>query len=111
MPAMSTSPTMEPDAALVARARAGDGNAFGALLERHRPALVAVCRRLVADHALAEDCVQDASVLALLRLDRLRSPDQFGWWLRGIGVRACRRAVDGREAWRRRAAPVEAEEA
>ena len=98
--------TVEPDATLVERALAGDGGAFGALLERHRPGLVAVCRRLVADDALAEDCVQDASVLALLRLDRLRSPDQFGWWLRGIGVRTCRRAIHLNAEWRRRVVPA-----
>jgi RNA polymerase sigma-70 factor (ECF subfamily) len=101
----------EADAALVARALGGDGHAFGTLLERHRPGLLVLCRRLVGDGDLAEDCVQDASLVALLRLDRLRSPDQFGWWLRGIGVRTCRRALHGRETRQPLSTLTEGEEA
>ncbi|MBI3972817.1 MAG: RNA polymerase sigma factor [Chloroflexi bacterium] len=83
----------EPDAALALRAAAGDRAAFGVLLARHGPGLVRLCQRLVGDAALAEDCAQDASLLALLRLQRLRSPEHFGAWLRGIGIRVCRRAL------------------
>ena len=49
-----------------------------------------LCRRLVGP-ALADDCVQDTLMLALLRLGSLRDPDAFGWWLRGIAIRVCRR--------------------
>jgi RNA polymerase sigma-70 factor (ECF subfamily) len=81
----------EHDAPLVRRAAAGDQGAFAALVTPRVPALSRLCRRL-AGPALADDCVQDALVLALLRLGSLRDPDAFGWWLRGIAVRVCRRA-------------------
>ena len=59
------------DAALVGLARAGDKAAFAALLGRHRPMLVALCRRALGDHGLAEDAAQEAALQAMLGLDRL----------------------------------------
>jgi uncharacterized protein len=51
----------EPDhAALVAAALDGDKAAFAALVTRHRPMLVAVCRRGLGDAELAEDAAQEA---------------------------------------------------
>jgi RNA polymerase sigma factor (sigma-70 family) len=41
---------------------------------------------------MAEDCAQDACLLAFLRLDRLRSPASFGGWLNGIGRHTCQHA-------------------
>jgi RNA polymerase sigma factor (sigma-70 family) len=77
------------DAELVQLARAGDQAAFGVLVARHRPMALRVCRRLLLDHAQAEDGVQEAVLLAWLNLDKLRRPDRFGAWLAGIALRAC----------------------
>jgi RNA polymerase sigma-70 factor, ECF subfamily len=52
------------DAHLVEAAVRGDSAAFDVLLERHYPALLRVCHRLVADPTLAEDCAQDAAIVA-----------------------------------------------
>ena len=76
---------------LVRRAAAGDRGAFAALVTPCLPELARLCRRL-AGPALADDCVQDTLLLALLRLASLREPDAFVWWLRGIAIRVCRRA-------------------
>ena len=65
------------DAALVTAAREGDKGAFAALLERHRPLLLALCQRTLRDAALAEDAAQEASLQALLGLDHLRHPERF----------------------------------
>ena len=83
----------EVDAALVQRSLAGDEAAFGALVVRHQSRLLRLCCRLVGDQRLFEDCAQEACLLAALRLSRLRSIEQFGAWLRGIGVRVCQRAL------------------
>jgi RNA polymerase sigma-70 factor (ECF subfamily) len=80
-----------PDAILVRGAVAGDRGAFAALLTPCLPDLNRLCRRL-AGPALAEDCVQDTLMLALVRLGALRDPEAFQWWLRGIAIRVCRRA-------------------
>jgi RNA polymerase sigma-70 factor, ECF subfamily len=86
----------ESDAALVMAAVAGDRAAFGLLLSRQRPALVRLCLRLTGEPATAEDCAQDACLLAYLRLDRLRSPESFGAWLNGIGRHTCYHVVEAR---------------
>lgn len=78
------------DALLVASASDGDKHAFGRLVMRHRAVLVALCRRMLSDPALAEDAAQEAVVAALLNLDRLRRPERFGAWLVGIGLNICR---------------------
>jgi RNA polymerase sigma factor (sigma-70 family) len=82
------------DAALVQLAREGDKRALAVLLARHRPMLVALCRRALGDPGLAEDAAQEAALQALLGLDRLERPERFGAWLGGIGLNVCRR-------WRR----------
>ena len=89
------------DTALVLAARDGDRDAFCGLLNRHRPTLIALCRRAVGDHELAEDAAQEAVLQALLSLDRLRQPDRFGAWLAGIGLNVCRRWLRerSRDCW------------
>ncbi len=77
--------------ALVAAARRGERAALATLVARHRPMLVAVCRGALGDAELAEDAAQEAVLLALTSLDRLRRADRFGSWLAGIGLNVCRR--------------------
>jgi RNA polymerase sigma-70 factor (ECF subfamily) len=92
--------------ALVRAAVAGDRAAFGALVAPQVAPLTRLCRR-VAGTALADDCVQDTLVLALLRLPRLLEAAHWEPWLRGIAIRVCLRAR-GRPA---PPAPLPAEEA
>ncbi len=89
------------DAALVRAARAGDRDAYAALIGRRRPLLLALCRRMLGDVAPVEDAVQEATLQALLSLDRLQRPERFGPWLGGIGLNVCRRLLHARatDAW------------
>lgn len=52
--------------------------------------LLALCRRMVPEGSLAEDAAQEAVLLALSDLHRLRDPERFGSWLAGIGLNVCR---------------------
>jgi uncharacterized protein len=76
---------------LVAAARAGDKEAFAALVTRHYPLVRALCTRALGDPDLAVDIAQEAVVTAMLGLERLRRDDRFGPWLAGIGLNLCRR--------------------
>ncbi|MDQ6671838.1 MAG: DUF151 domain-containing protein [Chloroflexota bacterium] len=59
-------------------------------LQRHRPLLIAACRRVLRDPSWADDAAHEAIVVALLNLHRLRKPERFGAWLCGIGLQVCR---------------------
>jgi RNA polymerase sigma factor (sigma-70 family) len=76
---------------LVAAARRGSRAALAELVVRHRPMVVAVCRGALGDAELAEDAAQEAVLLAMTSLDRLRHAERFGPWLAGIGLNVCRR--------------------
>ena len=78
------------DAALVVAARSGDQAALSVLLARHAPTVARLCGSL-AGPRFADDCAQDTLLLATLRLPRLREPEAFAFWLRGIAIRVCRR--------------------
>jgi RNA polymerase sigma-70 factor (ECF subfamily) len=82
------------DAALVAAARAGDREAFGALYRRHARMVQAVLCARVAPDGVA-DLVQDVFLVAMGRLGDLRDDAAFPGWLATV---ARRRAAD----WRRR---------
>lgn len=80
-----------PDAELVSAARNGDRDAFAELLGRHRRVALAVTARLLGSEDLAGDAVQEATLVAMTSLDRLRSPERFGAWLCGIALNVARR--------------------
>jgi RNA polymerase sigma factor (sigma-70 family) len=81
------------DSALVRASLAGDAAEFGTLVERHYPSLRRICLQVVGEHALAEDCAQDAVIVAWLRLSHLRAPEAFPAWLNGIGRHVCQHAL------------------
>ncbi len=76
-------------AGLVGRARGGDRDAFGDLVERLWAELVALARGVLAADDEAEDLVQDALVHAWRRLWTLRQPESFRPWVRRIVTRRC----------------------
>jgi hypothetical protein len=87
------------DRELVRLARQGRRGAFATLIERHYPALRGTCRRALGDGDLAGDAAQQATLTAMLGLERLRDDERFGSWLIGIGLNVCRsmlrRRTDG----------------
>lgn len=85
----------ESDARLVARARAGDAQAFEDLVRRHLRAAHAVALGVLGNPADAEDVSQDAFLAALERLEECRDPERFAAWLLRI-VR--NKALNARES-------------
>ena len=74
---------------LVARAKAGDGEAFGELVTRHQRAMFAIARAYFASEADAEDSVQEAFVTAFESLNQLNDNNCFAAWLARITVNVC----------------------
>ena len=74
---------------LARAAQNGDATSLGLLLERHRAALYALALRILGRGTEAQDAVQDAFVVALSSIERLREPEAVGGWLRGILRNVC----------------------
>ncbi|HEY1514173.1 MAG TPA: sigma-70 family RNA polymerase sigma factor [Gaiellaceae bacterium] len=77
------------DATLATRASAGDAEALAGLLERYRPSLYAAAIGLLRDREEAHDAVQEACVVALVRIGSLRDPAAVGGWLHRVLRNVC----------------------
>src|SRR5580700_9331678 len=69
------------DASFVARARAGDADAFRVLVERHSRALFRVAFRMTGNQQDAEDVVQESFLRAYKQLGKFDERASFGTWL------------------------------
>lgn len=92
------------DADLLARHVAGDPDAFGEIVRRHRDRLWAVALRTLGDREEAADAVQDALVSAFRAAHTFRGQSAVTTWLHRITVNAC---LDrARKTASRRTSPV-----
>lgn len=94
-------------AAALERARAGDPDAFGLLVDRFREAVFRAALAATGSLAEAEDAAQEAFVAAYRRLDRFRGESSFKTWLLTI---VWNKALDRRRAMRRAFLPLEMED-
>ncbi|MCX5211754.1 RNA polymerase sigma factor SigM [Kitasatospora sp. NBC_00240] len=77
------------DAELLSRHVAGDPDAFGVLVRRHRDRLWAVALRTLGDREEAADAVQDALVSAFRSAHTFQGRSAVTTWLHRIVVNAC----------------------
>jgi len=82
------SPEEVPDATLADRARHGDRDAFGQLVERYAEQARRVARAVLQDPDDADDAAQDALLAALVKLDQYDTSRPFGPWLMRIVANA-----------------------
>lgn len=93
------------DQELLALHVAGDPDAFGELVRRHRDRLWAVALRTLGDREEAADAVQDALVSAYRAAHTFRGESAVTTWLHRITVNAC---LDrARKAASRRTSPLD----
>ena len=78
------------DTTLVLRAKRGDKDAFGTLVDRHGPMALRIAGRMTANRDVARELAQEAMLHAYLSLDRLRDATRFESWLYGIVLNVCR---------------------
>lgn len=74
------------DAALVAQTRAGDGDAFRVLVERHSRKLFRLAFRLAGNETDAEDIVQETFLKVFRSLERFNEQAQFSSWIYRIAA-------------------------
>ncbi len=81
------------DEHLVARAQAGDRDAFDQLAERHSTRLRRVLFRITRDCDAAYDAVQEALLRAWKNIGRFEGRSQFSTWLTRIGINEAYRGL------------------
>jgi RNA polymerase sigma factor (sigma-70 family) len=69
-----------------------DGDAFAALLRRHGPMVLGVCRRVLDDPDEVEDVFQAAFLVLVRKAGSIRKEASVGSWLYGVAARLARRA-------------------
>ncbi|MFD3656305.1 RNA polymerase sigma factor SigM [Streptomyces sp. 24-1644] len=93
------------DQDLLAQHVAGEQDAFGELVRRHRDRLWAVALRTLGDREEAADAVQDALISAFRAAHTFRGQSAVTTWLHRITVNAC---LDrARKAASRKTSPVD----
>ncbi len=71
---------------------ARDEVAFGAIVARHGPMVLGVCRRVLADPVDAEDAFQATFLVLARKGGTLGEGDPLGGWLHGVAYRVALRA-------------------
>src|SRR5438067_11684900 len=66
--------------------------AFAALVNRHGPMVLTVCRQLLGDWHHAEDAFQAVFLVLARKARSIRDPDLLGNWLYGVALRTARTA-------------------
>ncbi|MFO7298832.1 MAG: sigma-70 family RNA polymerase sigma factor [Actinomycetes bacterium] len=77
------------DAALLARAAAGDHDAFTAVMRAHEDRVFAVCLRMLGDREAALDVTQETFITAFRKAHQFQGNSAVGTWLYRIAVNNC----------------------
>ena len=89
-------------AAVLSRARAGDGDAFRVLVEHHGKGAFGLAFRLTGNAEDAEEVVQESFLKAYRQLERFEARSNFGTWLHRIVVNCAMDVLRTRQSRRAR---------
>lgn len=70
--------------------------AFAAVVGRHGPMVLGICRQILGDVQHAEDVFQAVFIVLAQKARSIRDPDLLGNWLYGVANRMARREATGR---------------
>jgi RNA polymerase sigma factor (sigma-70 family) len=76
--------------------------AFTALVRRHGPMVLRVCRQILGDWHTAEDAFQATFLILARKAGSIRRPELLGHWLYGVALRTARTLRTRNERRRRR---------
>jgi RNA polymerase sigma factor (sigma-70 family) len=85
----------------VARRDAVGEAAFAAIVTRHGPMVLAICRQVLGDRHEADDSFQAAFLVLARKARSIRDPDLLANWLYGVALRTARKARAQRARRRR----------
>ena len=71
---------------LIRRSQAGDGEAFGVLVERYKGKVFSLAYGFAQDRAAADDLAQEVFIKVYLSLTKFQSKSEFGTWLYRVAV-------------------------
>ena len=94
----------DPTPADLARAAAGDVDAFKTIVERYQGMVYSVAHNVLGNHTDAEDAAQEAFLRCYRKLAQYRGEATFSTWLFRLALTA---SVDYQRRERRRPEPVE----
>jgi RNA polymerase sigma-70 factor (ECF subfamily) len=97
------------DATFVAKARAGDADAYRVLVERHSRALFRLAFRMTGNESDAEDVVQESFLRAYRQLGKFDDRAAFGTWLYRIATNCSLDLVRSRKRRSEQIAPADEE--
>jgi RNA polymerase sigma factor (sigma-70 family) len=89
------------DHQLLERFAAGDEAAFAALVQRHGPMVLGLCRRLLGETGMAEDVFQATFLVLARRAGSIRKRASVSSWLYGVARRLAHKARRGDSRRRR----------
>jgi RNA polymerase sigma-70 factor, ECF subfamily len=93
---VSITPTLDHEPGLLAAARAGDEDAYAALLAPHLPALHVHCYRMLGSLDDADDALQEAQLLAWRGLAGFEGRAPLRHWLYRITTTTCLKVIRAR---------------
>ncbi len=71
---------------LLARARAGDAEAFASFVRQHQSSVFSIGLRMFKRRDAAEDLAQDVFLQLYRKLDSIESAEHLGFWLRRVAA-------------------------
>src|SRR5437870_4939984 len=90
---LSSPPGADSDAALLGRFfRDRDESAFTALMARHGPMVLGVCRRVLRDVHATDDAFQATFLVLARKAGSVARPESLAGWLYGVAYRVARKA-------------------
>jgi RNA polymerase sigma-70 factor (ECF subfamily) len=66
---------------LIRRSQAGDGEAFGVLVERYKGKVFSLAYGFTRDRTIADDLAQEVLIKAYFSLPKFKAKSEFGTWL------------------------------